>query len=61
MGEEEIPKIQEIKATILSENSAGFDMLAEWGLAIYIQTRFENGHELIILLDAGLTLRCVAS
>jgi len=55
MSEEEIPEIHEIKATILSENTAGFDVLAEWGLAIYIQTRFENGHELIILLDAGLS------
>ncbi|MFX0198220.1 MAG: MBL fold metallo-hydrolase [Candidatus Hodarchaeota archaeon] len=55
MSEEDIPKIVELKATILAENTAGFDLLAEWGLATYIQTKFENGRKLTILLDAGLT------
>ncbi|MFQ5820802.1 MAG: MBL fold metallo-hydrolase [Candidatus Heimdallarchaeota archaeon] len=55
MSEEEIPEIVEIKATLLSDNSAGSNVLAEWGISIYIQTRFENGYELIILLDTGLS------
>ena len=55
MDEEDIPEIVEIKATLLSENSAGFYTLAEWGIAINIETKFENGTELTILLDAGLT------
>ncbi|MFQ6126165.1 MAG: MBL fold metallo-hydrolase [Candidatus Heimdallarchaeota archaeon] len=55
MSEEDIPKIVKLKATILAENTASFNLLAEWGLATYIQTKFENGRKLTILLDTGLT------
>lgn len=43
MEKEDIPEIVKIKATILSENSAGFNALAEWGLAINIEKKFANG------------------
>jgi 7,8-dihydropterin-6-yl-methyl-4-(beta-D-ribofuranosyl)aminobenzene 5'-phosphate synthase len=56
MSTDKIPEILEVKATILSENTAGpLPVLAEWGLSTLVETKFENGHVLTILLDTGTT------
>ena len=58
MNQSNCPEIREITTTILCENTAGISnpaVLAEWGLATLIETKFDNGYIITILLDTGTT------